>query len=246
MASLLIKIGDGPNYKDGDILFAVNRRRIRCVHAEHICHIKRAGVTREGLRPANALARWFREHTHQFQFQRVSRTVIERKNLWTGEREWYGPESIDVPLFVARRLRHERHVIFGESGREFWFGGRKDFSHAALDKVWHEIESRTNERETSYTQWPFTPHELRTFRAITVNDFDDATSSELMAPIREGSTLVKRKYRVNWRLLPGINEAAALDTRVLVNPRGRIYDWREIVEYKQESVREVPTHAYSA
>ena len=78
MAELAIKVGSGANYKDGDILCAFNSRRIRCTHAQHICHVKQAGGGIGGLRDNAHVARdWF-EHTHQYRFERVSRTEIKR------------------------------------------------------------------------------------------------------------------------------------------------------------------------
>jgi len=81
MAELALKIGAGANYRDGDILAAFNSRFIRCVHAQHICHVKNAGGGIGVLRDNSHVARdWF-EHTHQYRFERVSRTKINRITL---------------------------------------------------------------------------------------------------------------------------------------------------------------------
>ncbi len=98
MAELVLKIGSrGTNlnrdYQDGDIMCAFNARRIRCVHAQHICHRKNAGGGVGVHRDNNHVARdWF-ELTRQYRFERVSRTEIHRVTLATLDEEIItGPE----------------------------------------------------------------------------------------------------------------------------------------------------------
>lgn len=167
MAELVLKIGsvspDSKHYQDGDILAAFNSRFIRCVHAQHICHVKNAGGGIGALRDNVHVARdWF-EHTHQYRFERVSRTEIKRITLadmsevlidGTPKRIDGKMQHTDVALYVAGRLAHERHKIFGSPGREVWYGGRTDVSNAKLTLVWNTIETKTVNREIDFRRWP--------------------------------------------------------------------------------------------
>lgn len=102
MANILIKVGDRSDrpddWKDGDVIGAFNRNRIRCVHAEHLCHVRSAGFNRDGLRPLNSLARDLRENICQFRMDRVGRHTVERVNLWTGDREQFTGPEFDVMI----------------------------------------------------------------------------------------------------------------------------------------------------
>lgn len=226
MAEILLKVGDGAGYEDGDVLCAFNRRRTRCVHAERACHLDHAGKTKDGLRPQNCLARWLREHTHQYRFERVSRTEIERVTIATGERELFGPESIDVPLFVQRRLKHGNHAIFGLAGREFWFGGTVTSTHDRLDLVWQKITEQTSRLETEeeFTLWPMGRLDIRHHLAVRVVDFSEQEATAFTSPQydldAEGNPLTdsqgepiviaKRNIKIDWRahLLDDLQETA--------------------------------------
>jgi hypothetical protein len=163
MAELSIKIGNAVGdgtYKDGDILCAFNSRRIRCTHAQHICHIKNAGFTAEGLRPNDCLAEKMLQRTRQFRCQRVSRTVVERLNLLTMEVETLSGtpnakgEYMHVPTFVEHRLAHPRHDLFGSPGREVWYGGRTYYGNDKMTLVWNDIETHSAFREVDHLHWP--------------------------------------------------------------------------------------------
>ena len=107
------------------------------------------GFTYEGLRPANCLAAKFMILTRQYRFDRLSTTHVLRTNLRTREAEEFSDrtnekgEYIYVQKFIDRRVKSNRHLIFGQKGREFWFGGRRHVEHSDLDKVWAEIESNS-------------------------------------------------------------------------------------------------------
>jgi hypothetical protein len=231
LAELLIKIGPGANYDDGDCLCAFNRRRIRCVHAEHLCHLDHAGFNRDGLRPAGSLPQSLRHHTYEYLFRRVSEKTIERHNLLDGTVDTFGPESIAVDQYLRRRLKHKRHAVFGSRGREYWYGGRIDTSHAKLDAVWNAIATDAGrlEAEEEFTLWPMGRLDIRHHLAVRVQDFDDAEAEGLMSPRIERDNdgnpvkdengtprvISKRNINVDWRrdLLPdlGVTEADVLD-----------------------------------
>ncbi len=173
MAELALKIGTlGTNlsrdYQDGDILCAFNSRRIRCIHAQHICHRKLAGGGVGVHRNDAHVARdWF-ELTHEFRFERVSGTEILRTTLADLTEELINGtprlidgqmQHMDVEAYVRRRLAHDRHKIFGTAGSEVWYGGDTDVSNAAMDLVWAAIETKTPLREVDHTRFPVWPEQ---------------------------------------------------------------------------------------
>lgn len=212
MAELILKIGgvnDNPSrYQDGDIVCAFNNRRIRTVHAEHLCHVKDLPFNSDGLNPINTLPYYWHELTHQFKFERIARFEIQRTNLLTLESDVINAtpnakgEYMDVPLFIERQKQAPMHRIFGTEGREVWFGGNIDFSHAKLDKVWQKIEQMTPKREVDYQLWPLSSHEKKNFLALPVEDFDEATKAEYEKPEMNGEEIVrKRKHKVDYAVL---------------------------------------------
>ena len=246
MAELLLKIGTGSNYEDGDILCATNWRAIRCEHASRICdRYKRDYRQADGLIRIGSLAeRWFR-HTHQYRYERVSRTQIRRVNQWTGSEVIYGSKPIDDPdrpgtmihchveEFFARRLQHNRHVVCGAKGSEVYYSGLQDYSHAKLNLVWADIETQTGLRDVQFPHVPLSQVQLKRFLVLPVDDFDDVTASELTSslvadPNLENPTVLKkRKYRVDWRALfpldipPQTAERDVLDKRRPIDARKR-------------------------
>lgn len=223
IGQLAIQAGAHPTYEDEDVLVAKNRRAIRCCHAEHVCHVKHVALNRDGLRVADSLPDMMRSHVYQYKCQRVSRTEINRITLATLDEELMF--EIDLPGWIRKRLRHARHGIFGSTGREYWYDGRFNATHAALDKVWTEIEGRTASREVDHVHWPFTPAELRQVLTISVDDFDDTESGKLTAPLMDDSDpldpvmVKKRKRHVNWRALQDVVGADVLDKEVSVDIR---------------------------
>jgi len=212
MPEIVLKIGIGSNYEDGDIVCAFNCRRIRCVHAEQICHIKTAGFNSDGLRPLNSLPELFQKETYQYRFERVSKTEVKRINQITLEEEILSnipnakKEHIYLEEFLTRRKKHPTHRIFGTTGAEIWYGGRSDVSNFRLDTVWQKIEEKTELREVDYKDWPFSDAELSHFFVVPTDDFDEVQASELVSsinsePDEEGNTTIikKRKNKVGFR-----------------------------------------------
>ena len=228
MAEILIKIGDGSAYADGDLLCAFNRRRIRCCHAQGICHPDLMPFNENGLRPPDCVMKRLHEETYQYKFTRISRTRIERLEIATGIIDTFGPESIDVPLFLTRRKRHKRHAIYGASGREFWYGGNVDLSDAALDRVWQAIETKTPHREadSQFQLWPMGRLDIRHHLAVRTTDFTDVEAEGLVSPrldITDPENPVeisKRNIHVDWvnDLLPdlGVTESQVRDRNFAV------------------------------
>jgi hypothetical protein len=234
MAELLLKIGDSPNplgYKDGDILEAFNRRRIRNVHAQHICHIDKVKFNEHGLNPLDSLPFHYQQNVYQYKFERVQDAVV-RTDLINGGIEVFGRtpnakgEYIDVELFLAQRKKHPKHRIFGTEGHEVWFGGRIDNSNSKLDKVWTKIEAVTPFKEVDHQLWPLTEKEKQNYLAIPVDDFtdDDAglwTSTVVADPEDDNSPiLAKRGFKIPYKDLPDVTSRVALSK--ILNKQERV------------------------
>jgi hypothetical protein len=114
--------------------------------------------------------------------------IVRRTNLRDGTTEELSNkpnakgEYMDVPLLLARRVKHPRHAIFGTKGREVWFGGQVYATHTELDQVWQEIESRTPYREVNFDLWPAGQLDLMHCLFIPVDDFNEVEASALVAP----------------------------------------------------------------
>jgi hypothetical protein len=262
MGELLIKIGDGANCADGDIIAAFNRRRVRSAHAQSICHVKHESPT--GRRTLTSLARDFREATHQYRFERIGADRVKRIEIATGTEDVFGRESIDVGLFVRRRLRHSRHSIFGSPGSEIWYGGRQDYSHNSLDAVWSKIAEKTDltEDRPEFCLWPMGRLDIRHFLAVRIVDFSDTEAAELVRPAYrlddDGNRVLddrgmpieiaKRNITVDWRkeLLDDLRvaERDALDRETPVG-RDIVTDRQLRHESKEQPVQSEPSKMYN-
>ncbi len=230
MAELAIKVGTVGHFVDGDILCAFNSRRIRCTHAQHVCHVKNAGGGRGVLRDNIHVARDFFEHTHKYRFERVSRTEINRTTLSTLDEVTLSDrpklvdgkmQHMDVPLFIARCLEHERHRMFGAPGAEVWYGGTKDFSDAAMTLVWNAIETKTPLREVNFQRWPAGTQDLISHLFITADDFDEAeaddlVSSEIDETDPDDPILIKKRRRhIDWRDVVDLGDQANVEDKTV-------------------------------
>ena len=199
MAELLLRKGNhgrALSCRDGDIVCAMNDRRIKDVHTQTICKNNRH------------LLEFYLSKVRQFKFERISETEVRRINLWDSTSEIFDDtpnaegKAIDVPLFIQRRLKNPKHKIFGSQGNEVWYGGRTNASIIKLKEVWKEIETKTSFKESEHTKWPFSEYEKTNFVIIKTDDFDDITRDELVSSIYNPITeelIKKRKHRVNYQ-----------------------------------------------
>jgi hypothetical protein len=172
---LALKVGTTPTNDDGDILDAFSSRRIKAVHAQHACNAV-VETDGSGLRIRGTLAELILQETRQYKFIR-SGSVITRVNRLTSESEDVS-DQIKIALFLERRLSNPNHRIFGTPGNEVWYGGRTAYDAVTLDRVWAEIEKRTELREADHRLWPFGRQDLKEHLIIPVDDFDDTTAEE--------------------------------------------------------------------
>ncbi|VAW38958.1 hypothetical protein MNBD_GAMMA01-1341 [hydrothermal vent metagenome] len=258
MAELVIKIGsvsaNPAHYQDGDILEAFNRRRIRQSYAEQICSITHVNFNSDGLNPLNCLTAKMYDQTALYRYVRVSRTEVIRTNLDTGEKEAFSAkpnirgEAIDLPLYLAERIKHPNHLIFGTKENEVWYGHNlRRTSHAALDKVWNAIETETEEREIFYQLWPLSKRERQAYLAISVQDFTDNQAALFVRPelkligVNDRGDDVfdvtrKRSQLINWKNLSlPVSEAILENKTVDVDIRNSLqFDYSKIVKTKDK------------
>lgn len=255
MAELLVKIqdrsSDNTDYKDGDILCAFNDKRIKIVHAEHVCHYKRAGRNNEGLIiPGHTCQDWF-ENTHQYKFERVSKTQVKRTNLFTKQIEIFGKPEIDVELFIHRRRLKENHRIFGHGQREIWYGGKINLDEANIDKVWESITNKTGFLVADYNLWPMGRLDIKHHLAVRTQNFNDTEAIDIVTPeyqLKDGRPVLdqngdkvvvkRRKNKVDWRdLLTDleVTEQQVLDKNYSVG-RERMLN-RKVYESKEQRVQ---------
>lgn len=218
MAEIVVKVGtvnarDERTYQDGDIIAAFNNRRISQMFVEHICDPRKAGGGRGILRDENHVSRdWF-EHTHQYCFERVNRQAVRRVDLATGDEVLIGErpsrvdgrsQHTDVVAYINRRLAHHGHKIYGQPGREFWYGGKYDPSLANIDLVWTIIESKTAFRRFQFRRVNL-GISARTNLAMAVDDFGEARRAAMETPSfdltdpDEPVLIRKRRHFIPWR-----------------------------------------------
>ena len=218
-ASIAVKVNEG-QADDGDVLVAINNRRIQSIHAQHICHKDKVGFNADGYREPGTLLETMLSKTRQYKFvQQSNCTDVKRIDLATLDEETLNKtpnasgEYIDVPLYLQRRLRHSKHLIFGSNDgvcNEYWYGGNETFSQAAVNDIWTEIEARTPNRKADFNKWPFSDTELKHYLILPVEDMTDAEANALVEETPNGG---KKKFFPYWLH----NELAPLGMEVIRN-----------------------------
>jgi len=202
MAEIILKIGDGANYKDGDVLAAFNRRAVRCVHAQHLCHPWDGAVNSDGYLVPGTHVESLYDITHEYKIERISQTEIRRTNRLTGEIVVLSNIPIedpsrpghmiacDVEEFFARRKQHRarngapKKAIFGNDGAEVLYDGTIDLSDAKIDLVWAAITQHTGRLETEqeFQLFPFGRQDIRSHLVVRTVDFTEAEAQGFVAP----------------------------------------------------------------
>ena len=254
MGEVLIRThttGPDPLGQDGDIVVACSERRIKCVHAEHICHFKNFGFNPNGLRPYS-LTQQFLERTREFKFERVTPAEVLKTPLRSGSQPYivgWRPnkqgEAMDVRQYVARRLNHPQHLMFGTPGHEVWYGGRTFVEDADLNLVWQDIFEALSLREEDHRQWPWSDIEKSHFLALKTDFLNDVEAEEFIQPEREQSgtdelgnpvyhIIQKRKNYIHWQGLPllGHSEQNVKDQTKIIEARSRAYNKNQVIRQK--------------
>lgn len=226
MADLVLKVGDSANpahYQDGDVICAFTDKHISRVHAEHIC--KPSGFNSNGLRDINSMTFKMFSEFYQHRFDRVSNTEVKRTLLVNNSFEIFSDKTakqIYVQEYIDRRLKHSKHLIFGNTGSEIWFGGRSDFSQTKIDNIWTQITAHTGKLKENHSQWPLGLQEPYDFLPLGITtDLTDAEANELVAPITE------------IQIIDGV------ETEVVTKKRKNFIDWQGIKTMSPVSIGKV-------
>ncbi len=151
-----------------------------------------------GLRDETTLNYLFCKMTKQFLMKRISNGTVERTRFFTSDSTGItrvtfkdtlnntangDGERIDVPNFIKRRLKHDRHNIFGEVGVEQWFGGRTDGTFETLSTFWDSVlvsePSSMSKREAM--ERDYSVHFLKKYRVFRMQDISDSSAVALTA-----------------------------------------------------------------
>ncbi len=172
-----------------------------------------------GLRDETTLNFLFCEMTKQYKMRRISNSEVERTRFFTknitiitrstvldtlNDTANKGGERIDVPLYIKRRLKHDRHNIFGDIGSEEWFGGGIDFSFETLSVFWDSVlvrEPSAMSKRDAMTR-DYSVHFLKKYRVFRMQDISDSSASDLTL-----SDTTKRKNK-KFALLLRVENAA--------------------------------------
>ncbi len=207
---LQVIVGDHATYEDGDILSAINWRRVRHTFAEGICFQRGGGSSGRMLARLNGhgympmddvLTDWY-EASHQYKLERLSATTqlktrlsdsatveitdgVEYTDL-TGK-----PATSHVGLWWQRRIATwtkdtaQGRPLFSDDGDVntlVCYLGRSNHDHANLDTIWTAIETKTAHTEDgTCTHAPFSNYRKRL--VISVDDFDNETAGELTSSL---------------------------------------------------------------
>jgi len=175
------------------------------------------------------------QRTRQFKFERLDLRTVRRINLGTLDEEnlSHTPnaqgEYINVPMFVARRLENSQHAIFGEPGREVWYGGDTNYSNDTLSRVWGDIETHSVFREVDFSLWPVGTDDVRVHFCCSIDDFIDAEASLLVAP--EYNDSVALDLEDKEVAISGVDDPkiAAMDLRLVkMRARNKRVVWRDL------------------
>jgi len=174
---IIVKINDAPSqdsYKDGDIVQAFTLDEVYYHHAQNKCNVKNFGLDDvTGNRSPEELLIKFLEKTKTYKFERLNSNEVKKTNLITDEVSILNKtpnadgERIDVHAYLIRRLQRANHLIFGKSGREYWYG--KERNDIDINAVWNDIETHTDFLQSDHTRFPFSDIEKRTFLAINTS-----------------------------------------------------------------------------
>lgn len=195
MAEIIINTNPSASYEDGDIVCAFNDRNISYTHASHICNHNYSGFNSSGLRPYGKSQR-FLDCIYQYRFERLNTHQVRRVETdYTGSiisEETFGKPDIHVEEFLNRRIKSEKHRIFGTTGYEIWHGGTKDTSVEAVNFAWNMIQNSCDCRNTpgqcpccgqDHTLWPLGRLEIRHFLCVGLEDFNEMEASALQSEL---------------------------------------------------------------
>jgi len=238
MADIVAYVGNHRNpfgYRDGDVIRTYSNMRILNTYAQHFCHPTLQLFNSDGLRYPNTLLEIYLANVHQKLFQSISKTHVLCTNLWTGDREIFGPPDgsgkphVWLQEDLRFKMRHHRHKIFGTKGKEWWYGGPIKINPRTIHKIWCEIEERMGVKRENYNLFPIGYEAMALYVSISVDDFSSEEGELLVSPEFGGNRNIiqKRKHKIQWSQLEGISQS---DRNKIRDP-SRKYDLRTKFNY---------------
>jgi|TARA_R110002020_G_scaffold405456_4_gene615484 hypothetical protein len=219
---LLIKVnsGDGDkSYKDGDIVQAFSNDRILLANAQSICSVDNFNLDSvSGLRYNDTLLMKYMEASSLYKIERINTNSARRTNLLTSEQDTISNspnsdgEAIWIEEYLTRRLRSNRHRIFGSVGSEVWYSGSRPIE---LNSLWSEIEAESDNLKQDNISWKFTPLEKRHFYTINcrgnaggiIQELSGHTVVDRQNPVTTADEVIvaRRKWQVPYWDISGVN-----------------------------------------
>ncbi len=195
--------------------------------AETLYQVNKASKKVNGLRDESTLNYLLALMTRQNLMRRISNDSIERTRFFTKDstsitRATFkdtinntankAGERMDVPVYVVRRLNHNRHNIFGEPGSEEWFSGYVDNSFETLSAFWDSVlvrePSSISKRDAMKRSYPV--HFLKKYRVFEMLDVADSTAIRLTAV---DTTSKKKRVKLVLSIADSILVDGKSDTR---------------------------------
>lgn len=208
MANLILKVNDESDYRDGDILVACNKNKILTTHAAHICRSKERD--QQGIF-ISSLHQYWLESISEYKFERLSSIECRITRLADGQikrfrsNEFFTgfngkPSIMDIPLYVNRRLSNGKKPMFGEKGKEVWYGGKTSVSENSINLIWNRIEQESNFLRKNHIKWPVGNQEVKSHFIISTSEFTDREQSLLTSPaFSEDRVVEKRAFTIPWK-----------------------------------------------
>lgn len=253
MGDLLIKIGDvgpDPEMRDGDIVSAFSDNQTLCINASTICHVRHCYCNDDGLRPTGSLAECYQQHTNRYRYERATTNTLERTDLVTGNLSAISEipneagEYCHVSEYLARRIKHPHHWIFGFAGKEIFYGGARPGLTRDIASLWDDIENISPHLRTDNKRYPYR-NELRSCLAICCNDLTEVQCCDALEvdygdaqphDLDDNGNPVEchccRSHTVAWRDLSLAPEADILDQRISIDVRDQPQVFSDICRLK--------------
>lgn len=236
---LALNAGHFPSYEDGDVISAVSWKMIKHNQARILCWEKDGGrqianKNEFGFLSNTHILKDLFEAIYEFKYERLTDTTAKVVRLsddneieFTTKVPFVQHDGKTVSMNIQRQFNEMISTwnnpnkggtpLFSDDGDKtalVYYGGEKDSSEVNLDTLWVAIESKLGVFEKNLPPPNF--GSLQNKLVISVNDFDDATAADLVAPLIDDADpenpifLKKRKSHIDWRDLRDVVESEVL------------------------------------
>lgn len=244
MAELVLKVGPGGGYEDGDVLCSFNDKAIQLANAQMLCNPWINGVNEFGTRIIDSIAEDYFKRTSLYKFERISKTEINKINLQTLESEILGPSQINIELWLKRRMAERapdggpQLAIFGDPEALVWYEETYDFSQENIDLLWKDIEEKTGNKKADFSLYPLGKQDTKSHLPIKLEtDISDTVSQEYVSPKLDSGVIIKKRANsVDWKNSLSLTAQEKAD----IEDPAKEYDKREENDYSTAVVLTKP------